>query len=196
MAKDFDRLIKIMRVMPVLFTLTMCSHCGLLLAGHGRVWNEVLLGLLVFVALFAVSHQFGYCTLHKLGLIYGYAVYFCCFFERGVGFGPLRRPLQWIMFIIGLVLTVGFIVKAIQDYKFYLKRLEMLEAFEAGLNSRRCPYCGAQHHCRLEVDDGIVYISTSPDACRDYKDHIDSYLHDNDYKYAHTRLNETRRKIL
>ena len=103
-----------MRDMTPVFTLLMCAHCGMLLCGINWRWSEVILGLLVFHVLWYTSRRFGLCVLHRAGLLYGYAVFFCCNFERVIGFGALRHPAQWVMFTIGLVLTGLFVKRAIE----------------------------------------------------------------------------------
>ena len=116
-AHNFLKLVKVMRVLPPLMCLTMCLHCGLLLCGLECVWCEVMLGLLVFFVLYVASVEVGFCKLHRAGLLYAYVVYLCCNFERGVGFGAMRHPAQWVMFLIGLALCVNFIVQRIRKEK-------------------------------------------------------------------------------
>lgn len=109
--KDFKKLILVMRDMVPVFTAIMCAHCGLLVCGYNFKWVEVVLGLLVFHVLYVSSNKIGLCRLHRAGLLYGYAVYFCCNFERVIGFGALRHPAQCFMFILGLILCTLFAIR-------------------------------------------------------------------------------------
>lgn len=111
---EIRKIAKVMRDMTPVFALLMCAHCGLLLCGVYSGWSEVILGLLVFHVLWFSSKKIGLCHLHRLGLLYGYAVFFCCNFERAVGFGSLRRPAQWVMFCLGLVLCIAFAKRAVE----------------------------------------------------------------------------------
>lgn len=112
--KDIKKIAMVMRDMTPVFTMLMCLHCGMLLLGINWRWSEVILGLLVFHVLWYSSKRIGLCTLHRAGLLYGYAVFFCCNFERVIGFGALRHPAQWVMFTLGLVITALFVKRAIE----------------------------------------------------------------------------------
>lgn len=114
---DFRKAVRCMRVVPPLFALTMCVHVVLLWCGINLVWSEVLLGLIVFVLLYRVSKCLGYCRLHRIGLMYGYAVFFCCGFQRAVGFGELRHPLHIIFTIVGIAICLGYVVKVAVNYR-------------------------------------------------------------------------------
>lgn len=107
-SKDLKTAMCVMRIMPALFVITMCLHTLLLLIGHGTVWTEVFLGLLVAIELYAASIKLGYCRLHRAGILYGYTVFFCCGFQRAIGFGILRSPLHIILTITGLILTAQY----------------------------------------------------------------------------------------
>lgn len=120
--KDFKKIILVVRDMVPVFTLIMCAHCGLLLCNINLKWVEVVLGLLVFYVLYVTSSKIGLCRLHRAGLLYGYAVYFCCNFERVIGFGALRHPAQWVMFVIGLVITGLFIKRGIEIKRKHKKK--------------------------------------------------------------------------
>lgn len=119
--RDLKTALCVMRIMPALFVVTMCTHCILLYFGHGTVWTEVFLGFLVAVELWAASIKLGYCRLHRAGIIYGYAVFFCCGFQRAIGFGMFRKPLHVIMVTIGLVLVALYTRHFIKGLKNYRK---------------------------------------------------------------------------
>lgn len=112
--KELRKIARVMRDITPVFALVMCIHCGLLLCGINCVVCEVLLGLLVFYVLWYTSRHIGLCNLHRLGLLYGYAVFFCCSYERMIGFGFMLKPMRWTMFLIGLALLCKFVSRAVE----------------------------------------------------------------------------------
>lgn len=120
--KELRKIARVMRDMVPVFALVMCLHCGLLLCGVDNAWCEVVLGLLVFHVLWYSSKRIGLCSLHRLGLLYGYSVFFCCSFQRAVGFGPMLVPMRWLMFCLGIAVTAMFVkrffeIKRKHNYK-------------------------------------------------------------------------------
>lgn len=108
------KIARVMRDMVPVFALVMCLHCGLLLCGIDNAVCEVVLGLLVFHVLWYSSKRIGLCSLHRLGLLYGYSVFFCCSFQRAVGFGPLLMPMRWLMFVLGIAVTAMFAKRIVE----------------------------------------------------------------------------------
>lgn len=112
--KELRKIARVMRDMTPVFALVMCLHCGLLLCGINCVVCEVLLGLLVFHVLWYSSKRIGLCSLHRQGLLYGYSVFFCCSFERAIGFGVMLTPMRWLMFVLGIAITYKFVGRAVE----------------------------------------------------------------------------------
>ena len=110
-------LAKRMRIIPFLCTLIMCAHCIMLINSIELASAEILIGLVVFYILMKMSSVLGYCITHRVGLIYGYAVYFCCNYERLIGFGCIRTTMQIIMACIGVCILCAFVINHFKNKK-------------------------------------------------------------------------------
>lgn len=110
-------LAKRIRIIPFLCTLIMCAHCIMLLNVIELASAEILVGLVVFYILMKMSSALGFCITHRVGLVYGYAVYFCCNYERLIGFGSMRATMQIIMACAGVCILCAFVVNHIRNKK-------------------------------------------------------------------------------
>lgn len=102
-------------------TLILAIHVGFLLVGITLPFTECLVdssllgGLLMVIS----STLFDMCRLHKAGVWYTIATTACIEFQRWVGFGVMLTPMRWIMFIIGVILIILFILKYVRTrFKF------------------------------------------------------------------------------
>lgn len=59
-------------------------------------------GLLWMVYIFISSLERGFCRWHRFLLLYDFAVWLMIYHEMWVGFGHLRRPLNWLFFLSAL----------------------------------------------------------------------------------------------
>lgn len=114
---NISKLFALIRVVPALFVLVMFAHVVMLEFGISTIIPEVVLGLIVFVLLMLISKKFHYCLLHRCCIIYGYAVFLCCHYERGVGFGEWLDCARLIALACGAFLILCCILRFIRCNK-------------------------------------------------------------------------------
>lgn len=116
--KDHTRLaihywcVVIIQWYPILCTVLFWVHVVLLLCGIETPFAEMLGGcsLFLFCILLAASYAYDFCYLHRVFLIYNYAVSVCIDYENWLGFGKLLFPARLTMAVIGFVLLIVFLI--------------------------------------------------------------------------------------
>lgn len=63
------------------------------------------------ILLLRANKLFHLCFVHKIMLLHSFAVYLCCVFQAYFGFGILLHPMRYLMFTLGVLLTIQLIVQ-------------------------------------------------------------------------------------
>ena len=102
-----------MKYLPVIGTVIMTVHCGLLLHGISLRAVEFLVSFPMssMLMFFLLSKQFHFCILHKCLIGYVSVMEICIFLQYRNVWGPLLIPARWTMFIIGCMLIVCCVAK-------------------------------------------------------------------------------------
>lgn len=62
-------------------------------------------GFFWMIFIYIASLEHGFCKWHRYLLLYDFIVWLMIYHEMWVGFGHLRRPLNWLFFVIGFALS-------------------------------------------------------------------------------------------
>lgn len=97
-----------LKYIPVLICLMQCIHCATLLMGYQLNIAELIgsQSLFTFVMFMISSYAFRFCRLHRLLIIYNYAVSLCVDFHRLFSFGYCLTPMRIIMLLAGIILII------------------------------------------------------------------------------------------
>lgn len=103
MSKKFS--IKVLRYIPIVVALLMCTHCGLLVFGVDERFTQWFMVAYGFVLVMAFSHALNFCSLHRHLIYYSFVVFCCIIYQRHFcGFGEYLFVARLTMFIVGLTL--------------------------------------------------------------------------------------------
>ncbi len=92
------------KYLPVVCAFAMLVHCVLLSLDVSGIWAENFVMLCFACMLFANDMAYGFCWVHRALGCYAVAVYWCCVFERHIGFGWFLPYAHVIAIVAGFVL--------------------------------------------------------------------------------------------
>lgn len=105
MSKKFS--IKVLRYIPIVVALLMCTHCGLSVFGVDERYTQWFMVAYGFVLVMAFSHALNFCSLHRHLIYYSFVVFVCIIYRRHYGgFGEYIYYIRLSMFVIGLILIL------------------------------------------------------------------------------------------
>lgn len=112
----------VVMIVPIVIGIALCSHCALLLLGYDFMTIRVLtqMPISLFIILYVGSFLYKLCRLHRLYILYCFAMNACIIAQRIDLFDRLGIDLnlaRMVMLIIGCVLLTLLIVKLIYDEK-------------------------------------------------------------------------------
>ena len=83
--------------------------------------NLVVLPIIPCIICCIWSYAFNFCLLHRIFIIYTSLVTYCINFHTdSFGFGDMLNFVRWLLFSVGLILIVLFIIKQYKSkYKLY-----------------------------------------------------------------------------
>lgn len=103
------------KYLPLVCTVLMTVHIGLLLFGVYEPITVSLTCLLMALLLVLLSVKFGFCILHKLMLLYMSVAFVCICLQNLDMFGCMLKFARIIMFIAGVVLIIFALKKKETD---------------------------------------------------------------------------------
>ena len=113
--------------------MLMWVHVILRICGISSLVAENLVGLPAIPCLVCCvwSKTFGFCILHRAFILYTTLVTYCININTDIlGFGSLLTPIRWVLFMIGLVLIIIFIIKQCKyKYQFCHEQTTISERF-------------------------------------------------------------------
>ena len=108
---------------PFIAGILMWVHVILKICGVNWSVAENLVGLPIIPCIICCvwSYAFNFCLLHRIFIIYTSLVTYCINFHTdSFGFGDMLNFVRWLLFSIGLILIVLFIIKQCKSkYKLY-----------------------------------------------------------------------------
>ena len=108
---------------PFIAGILMWVHVILRICGVSLLVAENLVGLPIIpcIICYVWSYTFTFCLLHRIFIIYTSLVTYCINFHTdSFGFGDMLNLVRWLLFSIGLILIVLFIIKQCKSkYKLY-----------------------------------------------------------------------------
>ena len=99
---------------PFIAGILMWVHVILRICGVSLLVAENLVGLPVIPCIICCvwSYAFNFCLLHRIFIMYTSLVTYCINFNADVvGFGNMLSLVRWLLFGIGLILIILFIIK-------------------------------------------------------------------------------------
>lgn len=99
---------------PFIAGILMWVHVILKLRGVNLFVAENLVGLPIIPCIICCvwSYTFGFCLLHRIFIVYTSLVTYCINFHTDIfGFGDMVGLVRWLLFDIGLILIILFIIK-------------------------------------------------------------------------------------
>lgn len=102
------------KIFLILSTFSMSLHCALLLLGIKPCVVEftIILPLVPFLILYAITYVLKLCVLSRSILIYNYVVSLCIYLQKNFHFfGDYLFCARWIVMTCGFVLTIFLIHK-------------------------------------------------------------------------------------
>lgn len=103
----------ILKYMPVATSMVTMIFCFTRSLGSrviGIVEFFINMSPASFVFALASSHYMGFCRLHRHLIIYSFITDIFIYYERYVGFGPVRRVLNVVFFVWGAALMCRLVV--------------------------------------------------------------------------------------
>lgn len=99
---------------PFIAGMLMWVHVILRICGVSLLVAENLVGLPIIpcIICYIWSYAFNFCLLHRIFIIYTSLVTYCINFNADVvEFGNMLSLVRWLLFGIGLILIIMFIIK-------------------------------------------------------------------------------------
>lgn len=99
---------------PFISGILMWVHVILKICGINLFIAENLVGLPIIPCIICCvwSYAFSFCLLHRVFIIYTSLVTYCINFNADIfGFGDMLDIIRWLLFGIGLIIIVLFIIK-------------------------------------------------------------------------------------
>ena len=99
---------------PFIAGILMWIHVILKICGVNWFVAENLVGLPIIPCIICCvwSYAFNFCLLHRIFILYTSLVTYCINFNADIfGFGDMLTVIRWLLFSIGLILIVLFIIK-------------------------------------------------------------------------------------
>ena len=107
--------VKGINYVPLLSTILLTIHVGLLLVGIRGIVTEVASILLLVLLTILLSVRFNFCILHKLLILYMTIMTICVCIQRFNGFGVTLTSFRVLVFALGVVLSGLAIYKINED---------------------------------------------------------------------------------
>lgn len=103
----------VLKYAPVIGAFIMFLHVFLLITDNALKVADWTFSLPIIPTIVAMiwSKTFGFCKLHRHFIAYICAISYCIKFESSYGFGQYLTLSRWIMFIIGALLFIWFILR-------------------------------------------------------------------------------------
>jgi len=97
---------------PMVASLVMCLHVGLLLVGIDTETADYTFSLPLFPWLVCMlwSKAFGFCTMHRHCITYVMAITYCIKYQEDYGFGGMLTMARLIAFVLGIAIIVTFLL--------------------------------------------------------------------------------------
>ena len=103
--------VTVLRYIPIVVALLMCTHCGLLVFGVDERFTQWFMVLYGFILVMAFSHALNFCSLHRHLIYYSFTVFCCIIYQRHFkGFGEYLYIARLTMFSIGIILIATVIL--------------------------------------------------------------------------------------
>lgn len=97
-------------LIPPTAATIMLIHCILLYFDIRLPYAEMLALLLAAILMFILSRALGFCRLHRIFILYDFALLACIQYQREIGFDDWLHPAHAIMIAIGIFLIVKLII--------------------------------------------------------------------------------------
>lgn len=97
-------------LIPPTAATIMLVHCILLYFDIRLPYAEIIALFLAAVMMFLLSRALGFCRLHRIFIIYNFAMLSCIHFQREVGFRDWLHPAHAIMIAIGIILLIKLLI--------------------------------------------------------------------------------------
>ena len=97
-------------LIPPTAATIMLIHCVLLYFDIRLPYAEMLALLLAAILMLILSRALGFCLLHRIFILYDFALLACIQFQREVGFRDWLHHAHAIMIIIGVFLIIKLII--------------------------------------------------------------------------------------
>ena len=112
---------------PFIAGILMWMHVILKICGVNWFVAENLVGLPIIPCVICCvwSYTFNFCLLHRIFIAYTSLVTYCINFHTDIfGFGDMVGLVRWLLFDIGLILIILFIIKQCKNkHKLYNEKV-------------------------------------------------------------------------
>lgn len=110
---DYKLGLVLLKYIPIIMFFIMWIHTGLLVFDINGPCADTIAGSAIIpsILILAISNIFKFCYIHKILTIYSLSIDLCINFQRYIGFGDLLFILRLVMFFIGIIIIILFIIK-------------------------------------------------------------------------------------